>query len=187
MEAGLTSSRSAILDLSLFLGSFNASSITFLNLVLSGSSREESSVRIVVHRVEETVDDSADLGLGVVEMSSHAHHHRLFSIKSLIQLQVCNLDGVRVQDGRAVGTSGRSGSRAPERIVWEKRTEWSGYTMRIPVLGELKDRWRRDQIVYERKSGQNIDGDVSPRDWERDFATQPNSMTKRSVQVSEPD
>jgi hypothetical protein len=66
-----------------------------------------------------------------------------------------------------------------------KRRESTGYTMRIPVLGEFRDRWRRDQIVYECKGGQDVDGDVSPRDGERYSATESGSMMKRSVQVSE--
>jgi hypothetical protein len=51
---------------------------------------EEPSVRMVVRRAEETVDDS------VTEMSSCARHHRLPSTLALIQFRVHNLDRVRV-------------------------------------------------------------------------------------------
>ena len=58
----------------------------------------------MVYPTEETADDGLDMRLGVVEMGSHAHHHRLPSIQPLVQFRVRGLDGSRVQDDWAVET-----------------------------------------------------------------------------------
>ena len=73
-----------------------------LELWFVGEFPEELGGRVVLHRTEEAVDDGLYLRLGIVEVSAHAHQHRLSSVQPPVQLRVRNLDGSGVQDDRTV-------------------------------------------------------------------------------------